>query len=110
MDLGAALEAARSAWKAENRNKMYRFVLARQMGYGSLNGHALGKIDAVRAYRIVDGSGEELRLSDGAITALASPDEADFKSRNALLRLVLKPSLFRKFRKSSRTRSQANTI
>ena len=94
IDLAAALEAVRPALKAENRNKMSRAVLAGHMGYTSLNGRALGKIGAVRAYGLIDGSGDELRISDDAVTALMSPDKKSAQYKDALERLALKPSLF----------------
>src|SRR5271167_3655164 len=87
MDLGAALEAVRPAFKAENRNKMSRPVLGRHLGYNSLNGRALGKIGAIRAYGLIDGSGDELRVSDDAITALVNPDKG-IVYRDALKRLA----------------------
>jgi hypothetical protein len=94
LDLGAALEAVRPALKAENRNKMARSVLARHMGYNSLNGRALTKIGAVRAFGLIDGNGDDLKISDDAVTALVSPDKVGIVFRDALERLALKPQLF----------------
>src|SRR5215469_13104668 len=98
MDLAAALEVVRPAWRADHRNKMSRLVLARHMGYNSLNGRALGKIGAVRAYGLIDGSGDELRISDDAVPALAAPLGAPEKQA-ALARLAARPSLFADIRK-----------
>lgn len=91
-DLAEAIEAVRPVLKAENRNKMSKAVLAKHMGYASLNGRSLGKIGAVRAYGLIDGSGDELRVSDDAITVLHSPNEEE--KHEARLRLALKPTLF----------------
>jgi hypothetical protein len=99
IDLGSALEIVRPAWKAEHRNKMSRAVLARHMGYSSLNGRALGRIGAVRAYGLIDGTGDELRISDDAVTVLASPDHVNLQYREALERLALKPQLFQDIKK-----------
>jgi hypothetical protein len=101
MDLGEALEAIRPAWKAEHRNKMSRTVLAKHLGYTSLNGRALGKIGAVRAYGLIDGSGEELRVSDDAVIALTSPDKVGFQYKDAMLRLATKSQLFQDLRKAN---------
>lgn len=98
MDLGTALEAARPALKAENRNKMSRAVLAKHLGYNSLNGRALGKIGAIRAYGLIDGSGDDLRISDDAVTALLNPDKG-VVYRDALRRLADKPGLFQEIQK-----------
>jgi hypothetical protein len=98
MSLGPALEAIRPAYKKENRNKMSRSVLAKHMGYNSLNGRALGKIGAVRAYGLIEGSGEELRITDDAVKALMAP--ADSQERlDALGLLANRPALFQELRK-----------
>lgn len=98
INLGEALEAVRPAFKAENRNKFSRLVLAKHLGYTSLNGRASGKVGALRAYGLVEGSGDELRLSDDAVTALNAPSNSEHRSA-ALARLALKPPLFNELRK-----------
>jgi len=98
MSLGPALEAIRPAFKAENRNKMSRAVLAKHLGYSSLNGRALGKIGAVRAYGLIEGSGDDLRISDDAIKALMAPADSS-ERHDALGRLANRPTLFQELRK-----------
>ncbi len=98
LSLGPALEAVRPAFKSENRNKMSRTVLAKHLGYNSLNGRSLAKIGAVRAYGLLDGSGDELRISDDAVIALNAPAGSPERAA-ALGRLALKPSLFQELRK-----------
>jgi len=97
LDLNAALEAIRPVFKAENRNKFSRLVLAEHLGYSSLNGRALSKIGAVRAYGLIEGSGDDLRLSDDAITALMAPEQSQERIA-ALERSALKPTLFQELR------------
>jgi hypothetical protein len=98
-DLGAALELIRPAFKAENRNKMSRLVLANHMGDKTLNGRALTKLGAARAYGLIEGSGDQLRLSDDAVLVLASPNTVNVQYRDALERLAFKPSLFQEIKK-----------
>lgn len=98
MPLDTAIEAVRPVYDAEHRNKMSRAVLARHMGYTSLNGRALTKIGAVRAYGLLDGSGDELRVSDDAVDALMAPGGSATRSE-ALLRIALRPALFQELRK-----------
>jgi hypothetical protein len=98
-DLSTALELIRPAFKAENRNKMSRAVLAKHMGHKTLNGIALTKLGAVRAYGLIEGSSDELRLSDDAVFVLASPDKVNVRYRDALERLALKPPLFHEIKK-----------
>lgn len=97
LNLADAIEAIRPVLKAEHRNKMSREVLARHMGYTSLNGRALGKIGAIRAYGLIDGSGDELRVSDDAVHALMAPEGSPERA-HALARCALKPSLFQDIR------------
>lgn len=98
MSLGPALEAVRPAYGKENRNKMSRSVLAKHMGYTSLNGRALGKIGAVRAYGLVEGSGDELRITDDAVKALMAPASSSERT-DALGRLANRPQLFQELTK-----------
>lgn len=98
MSLGPALEAVRPAFQNENRNKMSRPVLAKHLGYTSLNGRALGKIGAVRAYGLIEGSGDEMRISDDAVKALMAPTGSTERSE-ALGRLANRPALFQELRK-----------
>lgn len=98
MSLGPALDAIRPAFTKENRNKMSRAVLAKHMGYSSLNGRALGRIGAVRAYGLVEGSGDELRISDDAVVALNAPVGSSDRTA-ALGRLANKPALFQELTK-----------
>lgn len=99
ISLGPALEAVRPAYKAENRNKMSRSVLAKHLGYTSLNGRALGKIGAVRAYGLIEGSGDELRITEDAVTALMAPPTSPDR-QEALGRLANRPALFQELRKA----------
>ena len=98
MSLGPAIEAVRAAFKKDNRNKMSREVLAKHLGYTSLNGRALTKIGAVRAYGLIDGSGDELRVSDDAVHALVAPKDSPDRTA-ALARMARKPSLFGEIQK-----------
>lgn len=98
ISLGLALEVVRLAYEKDHRNKMSREVLAKHMGYTSLNGRALGKIGALRSYGLIDGSGDELRISDDAVTALMAPTGSTDRTA-ALTRLAHKPPLFKELLK-----------
>jgi hypothetical protein len=109
VDLATALEAVRAVFKAENRNKFSRLVLAQNLGYSSLNGRALGKIGAVRAYGLVEGSGDDLRLSEDAIVALMAP-ETSHERREALERCALKPALFQELSQEFQSLPSENNL
>ncbi len=98
LGLSGALELMHPVFQQENRNKMSRLVLAQHMGYTSLNGRALSKIGAVRAFGLIEGTGDDLRVSDDAITAMTAP--ADSPERDIAVNLLAyKPDLFKDLRK-----------
>ncbi|HEX9789695.1 MAG TPA: hypothetical protein VGA60_03445 [Kiloniellales bacterium] len=99
LPLSEAVAAIRPVFKGENRNKMSRIVLAKHMGYTSLNGRALSKIGAIRAFGLIEGSGDQIRVSDDAITIVTAPEGAPEKQA-ALQRCALHPSLFKDLRKA----------
>ncbi|RWM83770.1 MAG: hypothetical protein EOR81_02195 [Mesorhizobium sp.] len=97
-DLGSALAMARKIYEKDNRNKVPQLVIAQHLGHEGLSGPALGKLGAMRAYGLLDGSGDELRVTDDALTAIMAP-EGSPDQRAALGRLASQPSLFRDIRK-----------
>ncbi|MBY8916538.1 hypothetical protein KUG85_14425 [Nitratireductor sp. L1-7-SE] len=93
VDLASALAMARKLFDKDGRNKIPQLALASHLGHDSLSGPALGKIGALRAYGVVEGTGDENRVSEEAITALMAPEESSEKSE-ALQRMALRPPLF----------------
>src|SRR3974390_2868240 len=99
VDLGTALAAMQNVLAKESRNKMSRAVLAKHLGYNSMNGRALGKVGAMRAYGLVEGSGDELKISDDAVDALKAPVGSEAR-KAALERLATRPPLFKELREA----------
>lgn len=97
-DLAAALEMARTVFGKDNRNKVSRAAIAKHLGHESLSGPALAKLGLLRAYGLVDGSGDELRITDDAVTALMAPKGSP-EQKSALLRLANEPNLFKEIAK-----------
>lgn len=93
-DLGGALALAEKIYSKDGRNKVSRATLASHLGHESLSGPALGKIGALRAYELLEGTGDDLRVSEDAIVALKAPADSQAR-KEALARLALKPPLFR---------------
>jgi len=94
MTLPEAIEAVRPIFKKDSRNKMPRLAVAKHLGYSSLNGRALGRIGALRAYGLLEGSGNELRLSDDAVALINAPP-ASIDRKSALKRAFTSPALFK---------------
>ncbi len=102
LDLRAALKAARKAFDRDNRNKMSQAALGKHLGHDSLSGPALGKIGALRAYGIVEGKGDELRITDDAVAALMAP-EGSTEGVETIKRLAARPKLFQDIQKEFAT-------
>lgn len=92
-DLRAALDLARKIYEREGRNIFSREMVAKHLSHGGLSGPALGKIGALRSYGLIEGVGDELRMSEDAITALVAPEHSS-ERRSALRRLASRPTLF----------------
>ncbi|MER8657260.1 hypothetical protein [Mesorhizobium sp. M0847] len=97
IDLGAAIEAVEPVFLKEKRNKMPRLILAQHLGYGGLNGRALGVIGALRAYGLMEGTGDDTRVSEDAIILLNAPADAD-ERHDAMERCAFRPNLFKELR------------
>jgi hypothetical protein len=98
LDLAAALKAARTAFGKDNRNRMSQAALGKHLGHDSLSGPALGKIGALRAYGLVEGKGDELKITDGAVHALMAPVGSPERN-SALAQLAARPKLFQEIQK-----------
>lgn len=97
IDLSAALALARKVYAKDHRNKVSQGAIAKHLGHENLSGPALGKIGALRAYGLIEGSGDELKITDDAVTALMAPEGAA-ERKEALSRLSFRPPLFKEAR------------
>lgn len=109
LDLRAALMAARTAYEKDNRNKMSQAALGKHLGHDSLSGPALGKIGALRAYGIIEGKGDELRITDDAVAALMAPPGSP-ESIETVHRLAGRPKLFQDIEKDFPTRPSPENL
>lgn len=74
--LGEAIELARAVYGFEKRAKFPRLSLAMHLGYSSLNGRALSKIGALRAYGLIEGREDALAISPRALALIDAPQES----------------------------------
>jgi hypothetical protein len=98
LDLATALAAARQAFDKDNRNKMSQAALGKHLGHDSLSGPALGKIGALRAYGLIDGKGDELRITDDAVDSIMAPIGSP-ERKATITRLAVRPKLFQEIQK-----------
>ncbi len=79
MSLGDSIEAVRDVYAKEKRAKFPRTSLANHLGYSSLNGRALSKIGALRAYGLIEGREDALTVSATARALIDAPkDSSDY--------------------------------
>jgi hypothetical protein len=93
--LGDAIDALRPVYAKERRAKFPRTSLATHLGYTSLNGRALAKIGALRAYGLIDGREDALTISPVAIALLEAPEGSVDRS-NAYYVAFRTPTLFQR--------------
>jgi hypothetical protein len=109
LDLRTALQGARKAFAKDNRNKMSQAALAKHLGHDGLSGAAFGKIGALRAYGIIEGKGDELRITDDAVAALMAP-EGSPEGFETIKRLAGRPKLFQDIQKDFATRPSPENL
>ena len=92
-----AVEDARTLHQKEGQNFMPRDVVAKLLGYSSVNGASEKKTSALNAYGLIDRSTDrEIRVSDLAVKILF-PHDAQEKGA-ALAEAALSPNLFQEIR------------
>ncbi len=96
MSLGDAVEAIKKVHAAEGRSKVPRLMVVKPLGYTSINGRSLSVLGALKAYGLIEGRSDELRISqEGFILANAPVDSVEY--REALLASFRAPSAFQLF-------------
>lgn len=69
--LKEAIEKVKLVYAKEYQNKVPRKVVAEHMGYGSLSGASLPVLAALNKFGLLDGRGDETRVSDRALAIIA---------------------------------------
>lgn len=92
LSLPDAIEKVTALYRAEHTHPAPREVVAKGMGYNSLNGASASAISALQKYGLLERSGEELRVSERALRILHPhpPEERGAAIRQA----ALEPPLF----------------
>jgi hypothetical protein len=93
ISLKEAIEKARSVYSKDHRNKMHREVVAKHLGYSGLNGASLTMLSALLKYGLLEGRGDEIRVSDPAVTILVDPPDSA-ERKEALKAAAMRPPLF----------------
>jgi hypothetical protein len=98
MSLGEAISRAKSIYEREHLSSLTPTVAAEAMGYKGISGTSLRAIASLRQYGLLEGRGDDVKLSKDAQTIIIDdPGTADY--RNAIRRAAFNPSLFSDLRK-----------
>jgi hypothetical protein len=98
VSLGEAVVRAKSIYTKEHMSTMSPAVAAEAMGYGGINGASLKTISALRKYGLLEGRGDDVRLSKDAQTLIID-DSNSPDYRSALRRCALNVELFSELKK-----------
>ncbi|MCB5175529.1 hypothetical protein [Microvirga lenta] len=91
--LREALDRARHVYEADHRNRIPKELVAKHMGYNSLNGKSLGVISAVSKYGLLEGRADQMWISERAVVIFEHPP-GDAERAEALRAAASEPELF----------------
>lgn len=92
MSLEEAISKVEAIFQKEHRNPMPKEVAVQHMGYGSVNGASLGALASLKMYGLLEGRGDELRVSPSAICIIVDAGTDDQTERSQALRGALQIS------------------
>jgi hypothetical protein len=95
--LEAACERIKRVYDVEHTHPAPKEVVAKDLGYNSINGASLAVIGTLKRYGLLVQDGDNLRVSDDAVTVLVL-DEGHPERTAALRRLAFTPKLFEELR------------
>jgi hypothetical protein len=95
--LQQAIQRIERVYKEEHTHPAPKEVIAKALGYNSINGASLAVLGTLRRYALLIQDGENLRVSDDAVTILEL-EEGDPERGEALYRCAFAPKLFEEMR------------
>lgn len=93
ISLKEAIEKVASIYEQNYQSPVPRAVAAELMGYGGLNGKSLGVLAALSKYGLIEGRGDDTRVSDLALNIIAHESGAPERG-DAIRAAAGKPELF----------------
>lgn len=91
--LREAIERVALIYRADYQNPIPRSVAVAHMGYSGLSGKALGVLAALIKYKLLEGRGENTRVTDLAVRILAHPPGVPERVE-AVKESAMQPGLF----------------
>lgn len=93
VSLGEAISKARLIYDREHMSPLTPKVAAEAMGYSGINGASLKMISSLKKYGLLEGRGDDVRLTKDAQTLIID-DQKSKDYRDALRRSALNPEVF----------------
>ena len=93
ISLKEAIEKVTMIYEQNYQSPVQRAVAAELMGYGGLNGKSLGVLAALSKYGLIEGRGDDTRVSDLALSIIAHEPGAPERG-TAIQTAASKPELF----------------
>lgn len=91
--LKEAVDLVEKVYEEDYQNPIPRDVAAKHMGYNGLNGKSLGVLSALKKYGLLEGRGDDTRVSDLAVQIIAHPSGSGERAK-ALQAAGVLPELF----------------
>jgi hypothetical protein len=88
-----AIDKVKAIYDEDYQSPIPRAVAAQHMGYASLNGKSLGVLSALIKYGLLEGRGNDTRVSDLAVTIIAHEPGASERA-TAIRSAAARPELF----------------
>lgn len=105
--LKEALEKVRMIWEKDYTSELPRSVIGEHMGYSGINGKSLSMLATLSKYGLLEGRGDQTRVSNLAVEILVHPIGSDERS-SAVLDASTKPALFQSIQQKFDGRSPSN--
>lgn len=91
--LKEAVERVTLIYNNDYRNAIPRTVIAQHMGYSGLSGKSLGVLSALTKFGLLEGRGDESKVTELAVKIIVHPTGSPERSE-ALIEAASKPELF----------------
>lgn len=93
ISLREAVERVTAVYQEDYQNPIPKAVVAQHMGYVGLNGKSLGVLSSLSKFGLLEGRGDESRVTDLAVRIIAHPPASPERAQ-ALKQAAAEPGLF----------------
>lgn len=99
LSLEEAIERVKKVYQAERTFKVEKKAVAKDLGYGSLNGASVSLIGTLKNYELLREDKEGVQVTEDAVTILRTP-EGDSEKAEALRKAAFAPKVFAELREA----------